>query len=75
MRTDNFSLQNKIIQTSQTGGQRFSDASPFSIPSLYNKTTCGSNLFFSVISLRVCLIFAEGAIFEVLSVEVRLTSQ
>ncbi len=27
-----FYLQNRLIQTSQTGGQQYSDASPFSIP-------------------------------------------
>ncbi len=27
-----FYLQNRIIKTSQTGGQRYSDTSPFSIP-------------------------------------------
>jgi hypothetical protein len=34
MKTDNlyFYLQNRLIQTSQAGGQRFSDTSPFSIP-------------------------------------------
>ncbi len=34
MTTDNFCfyLQNKLIQTSQTGGQWYSDTSPFSIP-------------------------------------------
>ncbi len=34
MITDNFCfyLQNRLIQTSQTGGQRYSDISPFSIP-------------------------------------------
>jgi len=34
MTADNFCfyLQNRIIQTSQTGGQWYSDASPFSIP-------------------------------------------
>ncbi len=37
MTTDNFCfyLQNSLIQTSQTGGQRHSDTSPFSIPCLY----------------------------------------
>jgi hypothetical protein len=32
--TDNlcFYLQNRLIQISQTGGQRYSDTSPFSIP-------------------------------------------
>jgi hypothetical protein len=29
-----FYLQNKLIQTSQTGGQWYSDISPFSIPCL-----------------------------------------
>ncbi len=35
MTTDNFCfyLQNTLIQTSQTGGQWYSDTSPFSIPS------------------------------------------
>jgi hypothetical protein len=34
MTTDNFCfyLQNRHIQTSQTGGQRYNDISPFSIP-------------------------------------------
>jgi hypothetical protein len=34
MTTDNlcFYLQDRLIQTSQTGGQRYSDTSPFSIP-------------------------------------------
>jgi hypothetical protein len=34
MTTDNFYfyLQNRLFQTSQTGGQRYSDTSPFSIP-------------------------------------------
>jgi hypothetical protein len=36
MTTDNFCfyLQNRLIQTSQTGGQQDSDTSPFSIPDL-----------------------------------------
>jgi hypothetical protein len=34
MKTDNFCfyLQNRVTQTSQTGGQQYSDTSPFSIP-------------------------------------------
>ncbi len=34
MTTDSFCfyLPNRLIQTSQTGGQRYSDTSPFSIP-------------------------------------------
>jgi hypothetical protein len=41
MTTDNFCfyLQNRLFQTSQTGGQRYSDTSPFSIPWL------GSQIF------------------------------
>jgi hypothetical protein len=36
MTTDNFCFyfQNRLIQTSQTGGQQYSDSSPFSIPCL-----------------------------------------
>ncbi len=30
-----FYLQNRLIQTSKTGGQQYSDTSPFSIPLLY----------------------------------------
>ncbi len=34
MTTENlcFNLQNRLIQTSQTGGQQYKDTSPFSIP-------------------------------------------
>ncbi len=32
---DNWQLQNRLIQTSQTKGQRYSDISPFSIPWSY----------------------------------------
>jgi hypothetical protein len=34
MTTDNFCfyVQNRLIQTSQTGGQQYSDNAPFSIP-------------------------------------------
>jgi len=38
MTTDNFCfyLQNRLIQTSQSGGQWYSDTSPFSIPWFMN---------------------------------------
>jgi hypothetical protein len=38
MTTDNFCfyLQNRLIQTSQTGGELYSDTSPFSVP-CYNR--------------------------------------
>jgi hypothetical protein len=41
MTTDNFCfyLQNRLIQTSQTGGQQYSDTSPFSIPWRHAKVT------------------------------------
>jgi hypothetical protein len=40
MTTDNFCfyLQNRLIKTSQTGGQRYSDTSLFSIPWFVNAT-------------------------------------
>ncbi len=42
MTTKNFCfyLQNRLIQTSQTGGQQYSDTSPFSIPcsSLFSRS-------------------------------------
>jgi hypothetical protein len=50
MTTDNFcfSLQNRLIQTSQTGGQRYSDTSPFSIPwlnvSSMKKSECNKDI-------------------------------
>jgi hypothetical protein len=45
MTTDNFCfyLQNRLIQTSQTGGQWYSDTSPFSIPCLYHKKSYERN--------------------------------
>jgi hypothetical protein len=48
MSTDNFCfyLQNRLIQTSQTGGQRYSNTSPFSIP-------CNSVLKMPAISLSI----------------------
>ncbi len=40
MTTDNFCfyMQNRLIQTSQTGGQRYNDTSPFSIPWVHTHT-------------------------------------
>jgi hypothetical protein len=45
MTTDNscFHLQNRLIQTSQTGGQQYSDTSPFSIPCLWIRGFMPSN--------------------------------
>jgi hypothetical protein len=43
MTTDNFCfyLQNRLTQTSQTGGQQYSDISPFSIPCfVYHFSKC-----------------------------------
>ncbi len=43
MTTDNycFYLQNRLIQTSQTGGQRYNDTPPFSIPCISIRTARG----------------------------------
>ncbi len=40
--TDNFCfcLQNRLIQTGQTGGQLYSDTSPFSVPWIHWKLLC-----------------------------------
>ncbi len=51
MTTDNFCfyLQNRLIQTSQTRGQQYSDTSPFSIPWLVSVGTIGAfKCFFSI---------------------------
>ncbi len=60
MTTDNFCfyLQNRQIQASQTGGQQYSDTSPFSIPwldvsffrSVTNLSKKFEKVFFLVIS-------------------------
>ncbi len=54
MTTDNFcfNLQNKLIQTSQTGGQLYSYTSPFSIPCLIVET--GSQFTQITLSLETC---------------------
>jgi len=46
MTTNNFCfyLQNRPIQTGQTGGQRYSDTSPFSIPWLNQSSSLGTVL-------------------------------
>ncbi len=46
MTSDNFYLQNRLIQTSQTGGQQYSDTSPFSIPK--NKSCLGHAFHFKL---------------------------
>jgi hypothetical protein len=47
MTTDNFCsyLQNRLIQTSQTGGQQYSDTSPFSVPWLVTHYILGLHDF------------------------------
>jgi hypothetical protein len=46
MTTDNFCfyLQNRLIQTSQTGGQWHSDTSPFSIPWFFQNIFINANV-------------------------------
>jgi hypothetical protein len=55
MTTDNicFYLQNRLIQTSQTGGQQYSDISPFSIPWFAIKSIILSAVIFRVVMRRV----------------------
>ncbi len=50
MTTDNFCfyLQNRLIQTSQTGGQWYSDTSPFSIPWLYHALHASCHAVYSI---------------------------
>ncbi len=59
MTTDNFCfyLQNRLIQTSQTGGQRYSDTSLFSIPWFYH-TVVLSGIVLNGIMLSVILLNA-----------------
>jgi hypothetical protein len=55
MTTDNFGfyLQNRLIQTSQTGGQWYSDTSPFSIPWSVSQSACVIILYICVCGLEV----------------------
>jgi hypothetical protein len=58
MTTENFCfyLQNRVIQTSQTGGQQYSDTSPFSIP-------CSDVCSFrevDISSIKHLIVFIEG---------------
>ncbi len=57
MTTDNFCfyLQNRLIQTSQTGGQWYSDASPFSIPWSNSILTLSQSGPFNLICFKVIL--------------------
>jgi hypothetical protein len=60
MRTDNFCfhLQNRQIQTSQTGGQWYNDTSPFSIPW---HSHCGSFSSSEFVKFpKNCIIFANN---------------
>jgi len=71
MATDNFcsKLPNRLIQTSQTGGQLYSDTSPFSIPffKYYPWKTLKSNIFLVVASLKYHLHARSSARFSQLS--------
>jgi hypothetical protein len=56
-----FYLQNRLIQTSQTGGQQYSDTSPFSIPAeccilLVLGVTVLSVIMLSVVRLHVVML-------------------
>jgi hypothetical protein len=65
MTTDNFCfyLQNRLIQTSQTGGQRYSETSPFSIPCFNLFKFC--HLFSkNITNLKKCIFFKFYFIFD-----------
>jgi hypothetical protein len=51
--TTNIFLQNRLIQTSQTGGQRYSDTSPFNIPWSICQSAC------AIIILMVPIAFLQ----------------
>jgi hypothetical protein len=49
-------LQNRLIQTSQTGGQQYSDTSPFSIPcSDLSFNFCTSGFYFVCCTLSAII--------------------
>jgi hypothetical protein len=58
-KADNFCLylQNRLIQTSQTGGQQYSDTSPFSIPwvKIFKGTGAGYIVTLKVIAVKLVL--------------------
>jgi hypothetical protein len=58
MTTDNFCfyLQNRLIHTSQTGGERYSDTFPFSIPWLWAQASYLDSLLKGLASLT-CFVF------------------
>jgi hypothetical protein len=64
MTTDNFCfyLQNRLIQTSQTGGQQYSDTSPFSIPCIWYWPR-GCNSQFKITSEILTIIFEAGMLY------------
>jgi hypothetical protein len=58
MTTDNFCFyfQNRLIQTSQAGGQWYSDTSPFSIPCLLNLYENKVTECCNILSASLCFI-------------------
>jgi hypothetical protein len=68
MTTDNFCdhLQNSLIQTSQTGGQWYSDTSPFSIPwfVLLQKLNGKKEIFKNPFNVHLNFLVESGLIFK-----------
>jgi hypothetical protein len=61
MTTDNFGFyfQNRLIQTSQTGGQQYNDTSPFSIPWI-------DNILFNLFRFKIILwVLEQVSLFRV----------
>jgi hypothetical protein len=48
-----FYLQNRLIQTSQTGGQWYSDTSPFSIPCAQHSLQCTMDIIYGKMPVDV----------------------
>ncbi len=64
MITDNFCfyLQNRLIQTSQTGGQWYSDTSPFRIPCLQHWNLLSEGRLSTVDLLELTTLYIENIV-------------
>ncbi len=74
MTTDNFCLQNRQIQTSQTGGPWYSDTSPFSIPCILHSIIT-EDLIAVFIKLFREVIWDKSSLFSWTSFPQRLFSE
>jgi hypothetical protein len=77
MTTDNlcFYSQNRLIQTSQTGGQRFSDTSPFSIPCPMLRMTRNFFVLYSCMFVRLRVQGFESSVNKYIQMEKLVNSK